>query len=450
MSDDDFFYMGRALTQARNALLGGEVPVGALVVRDGVVLAEGFNSVIACSDPTAHAELCVLRAAGQTIKNYRLNDCTLYVTLEPCPMCWGAIEHARIKRVVFGAYDTQGAWSIRDEVLPVDRQRSASCAPRFQKWVIGGCREEECASLLAHFFASRRLEQKREKTPLREDAIRADPQSRERIPRELWPAVGFYTSALPSLQGLRLHYWTYAGKNGVPENSGTNTATLCLHGPHFWAFQFSPFFLHRHCEGTYYLLDRPGHGWSDKTKHGEEHDLQFQTAVVNEFITNSPDVKNWNLVACEGAAHLALSMAYLLNNINKITLINPKPYPCNNGTSQSEVHAEDKKNAHQNESHSMASQRKYFVRQYGDNKAAIYAALLPYEDIGHIKGWMRYMRARNHSKEQIDASPRTPLTQTDVDVYCHAAQKKPVINFIENYSIKYKIHIYESFSEISI
>jgi tRNA(adenine34) deaminase len=150
-SDADRHYMQRALELARKAEGEGEVPIGALLVRDGEIIGEGWNRPISESDPTAHAEVMALRDAGQRVGNYRLPGSTLYVTLEPCPMCAGAIIHARVQRVVFGAFDPKGgaAGSVFD-LLPSDG--------RFNHRVdaMGGVLEEESGELLRAFFRSRR------------------------------------------------------------------------------------------------------------------------------------------------------------------------------------------------------------------------------------------------------------------------------------------------------
>jgi tRNA(adenine34) deaminase len=148
MTDTDF--MGLALDLAREAATLGEVPVGALIVREGEIVGRGFNRPIGRHDPTAHAEVMALRDAAQRLGNYRLPGCTLYVTLEPCAMCIGAIFHARIARVVFGATDpkTGAAGSVID-LFGVDRLNHHA-------EVVGGVRAEECGALLSGFFAARR------------------------------------------------------------------------------------------------------------------------------------------------------------------------------------------------------------------------------------------------------------------------------------------------------
>ena len=146
----DATFMRAALAQARAAAASGEVPVGAVLVRDGEIIAAGHNAPIASHDATAHAEIAALRAAGQALGSYRLTDTTLYVTLEPCVMCAAAMVHARVRRLVFGAWDPRagGAGSIVNVfTLPGLNHRVD---------VFGGVLMEECAALLQQFFAQRR------------------------------------------------------------------------------------------------------------------------------------------------------------------------------------------------------------------------------------------------------------------------------------------------------
>ena len=142
--------MERALELAATAEAAGEVPVGAVLVRDGQIIAEGANRPIASHDPTAHAEIEALRAGGRVLGSYRLTDTTLYVTLEPCTMCAAAIVHARVRRLVFGAWDPRAgaAGSIVDVfALPGLNHRVD---------VFGGVLAEECGRRLQQFFADRR------------------------------------------------------------------------------------------------------------------------------------------------------------------------------------------------------------------------------------------------------------------------------------------------------
>lgn len=149
--DRDRYWMGRALDLARRAAEAGEVPVGAVLVRDDEVIGEGWNRPISACDPTAHAEVVTLRAAAARVGNYRLVDSTLYVTLEPCPMCAGAIVHARVARVVFGAVDPRaGAAGAVFNLLQSE-------ALNHRAEVTGGVLAEECGALLREFFRARRL-----------------------------------------------------------------------------------------------------------------------------------------------------------------------------------------------------------------------------------------------------------------------------------------------------
>ncbi len=150
MSGADADFMRAALVQAGVARAAGEVPVGAVLVHDERVVAGGSNRPISGCDPTAHAEIEALRAAGRALGRYRLNDSVLYVTLEPCLMCAAAIVHARVRRVVFGAWDPRAgaAGSMLDAfALPGLNHRVD---------VFGGVLEEECSALLRDFFADRR------------------------------------------------------------------------------------------------------------------------------------------------------------------------------------------------------------------------------------------------------------------------------------------------------
>lgn len=146
----DVEFMRRALELAAEAEANAEVPVGAvLATRDGII-AVGANSPIASHDPTAHAEIVALRAAGLAVGNYRMSDCTLYVTLEPCTMCASAIVHARVRRLVFGAWDLRAGAAgstINVFALPGANHRVD---------VFGGVLAEECTAQLARFFAARR------------------------------------------------------------------------------------------------------------------------------------------------------------------------------------------------------------------------------------------------------------------------------------------------------
>jgi tRNA(adenine34) deaminase len=148
--NSDSGYMQQALALARSAAAVGEVPVGAVLVQDGAVIAGGSNRPIAACDPTAHAEIEALRAGARVLGDYRLGGTTLYVTLEPCAMCAAAMVHARVRRVVFGAFDARAG--AAGSMLDVFRLEGFN----HRVEVFGGVLAEECGALLHDFFARRR------------------------------------------------------------------------------------------------------------------------------------------------------------------------------------------------------------------------------------------------------------------------------------------------------
>ena len=142
--------MQRALDEARAAGAAGEVPVGAVVIKDGELVAIGQNRSVRDHDPSAHAEIMALRSAGARLGNYRLEDCEMYVIIEPCAMCAGALVHARLKRLVYGAQDTKGG--AVESVLNVLNHPRLNHRMR----VTGGVLEEECSEMLREFFRAKR------------------------------------------------------------------------------------------------------------------------------------------------------------------------------------------------------------------------------------------------------------------------------------------------------
>jgi len=148
--NEDEKWMSLALEQARKAEEEGEVPVGAILVKDGLLITKAHNQPISTNDATAHAEIQLIRAAGKKLKNYRLTGTSLYVTLEPCAMCLGAIMHARVERVVFGAYDPKTGVCGSSENL-----RDAKCF-NHKINLVSGVMENESKQLLKNFFNSRR------------------------------------------------------------------------------------------------------------------------------------------------------------------------------------------------------------------------------------------------------------------------------------------------------
>lgn len=162
MSDVEF--MRLALAQAAQAEAIGEVPVGAVLVQDGQVIGQGFNQPIHQHDPTAHAEIQCLRMAGQASQNYRLPGTTLYVTVEPCAMCFGAMVHARIDRLVFGATEPKAG------VVESAAKLTEASFFNHQMAVIGGVLADECRDVMVQFFKRRRADHKQQKTVLKQSS----------------------------------------------------------------------------------------------------------------------------------------------------------------------------------------------------------------------------------------------------------------------------------------
>ena len=149
MSTDEF-YMAKALQLAEQAGAIGEVPVGAILVKDGEIVGEGFNQPISGCDPTAHAEIVAMRNAAKNLNNYRLSDCDLYVTIEPCTMCVGAMVHGRIRRVLFGALEPR-AGALQSQLQLMDQSHYNHSI----EWQ-GGVLAQECGDLISSFFRRKR------------------------------------------------------------------------------------------------------------------------------------------------------------------------------------------------------------------------------------------------------------------------------------------------------
>ncbi|MDI1239245.1 MAG: tRNA adenosine(34) deaminase TadA [Polaromonas sp.] len=300
MSDAD--YMQLALAQARQAAEAGEVPVGAVLVRHGQVIATGGNNPINGHDPTAHAEMQALRSAAQAGGNYRLDECELFVTLEPCAMCAGAMLHARLKRVVFGAPDpkTGAAGSVID--LFSNPQLN------HQTRVEGGVLAAECGVLLQDFFRQRRSEQRQETKlnhPLRDDALRTPDSAFAGLPDYPWAPR--YISDLPSLAGLRMHYLD-EGPRALRQAQDDRMTWLCLHGNPAWSYLYRkmiPVFL---AAGDRVVApDLIGFGKSDKPKKDSFHSFTGHRQILLELVERL-DLKNMVLVVQDWGGLLGLTL----------------------------------------------------------------------------------------------------------------------------------------------
>ena len=295
----DAQWMRLALAQAHIAAGAGEVPVGAVVVKDGVVIATGRNAPLRDHDPTAHAEIVALRAAAQRLGNYRLDGCTLYVTLEPCAMCSGAMVHARLARVVYGAADpkTGAAGSVLDLF--------GFTQINHQTQVQGGVLADECGRPLSDFFRQRRGLQKAEalaRHPLRDDALRTPDAAFADLPGYPW--APHYVSDLPSLAGLRLHYLD----EGPANPHDAPRTWLCLHGNPAWSY------LYRHMLPTFLAAgdrvvapDLIGFGKSDKPKKDGAHTFEWHRQVLLE-LTERLDLRRTVLVVQDWGGILGLTL----------------------------------------------------------------------------------------------------------------------------------------------
>ncbi len=302
--DVDEHHMVQALAQAFEAADAGEVPVGAVVIdAQGRVIGRGRNAPVLQHDPTAHAEIAALRQAAAAVGNYRLDRCTLYVTLEPCAMCSGAMLHARLARVVFGAADprTGAAGSVIDLF--------AESRLNHQTEVSGGVLPEKCAELLQGFFRERRTRQR--DLRLNDRAHAPVPQWALRTPDVVLPQqeARAYWTDLPALEGLRLYAREISpgarrdrsihmleaaaavekirAEQGGSESGNPRPlpAWLCLHGAHSWSWRFEAFAQALAGAGERALLiDLPGFGHSDKPKREDFHTLERHVAVLNQWL----------------------------------------------------------------------------------------------------------------------------------------------------------------------
>jgi tRNA(adenine34) deaminase len=269
---DDAHWMALALDEARAAGAAGEVPVGAVLVKDGQLIATGRNTPVASHDPSAHAEIAALRAGAAALGNYRLDGCELFVTLEPCAMCAGAILHARLARVVFGADDpkTGAAGSVVD----LFAQPQLNHRTRVERGVLAA----ESGQLLQTFFQRRRVAARESAQPLRDDALRtADARFAQlRAPASF---TSRYVSDLPSLNGWRMHFLD-EGPRDAP------ATILCLHGPGSWSHWFRH--LVEQPAVRWLVPDLIGFGRSDKPKRDAVHHWAWHRDVLREWLAGEP------------------------------------------------------------------------------------------------------------------------------------------------------------------
>ena len=311
MTDSDFMQL--ALAQASEAFDHGEVPVGAVVVKNGQVIASGRNAPLGQHDPTAHAEIVALRAAAHVLGNYRLEGCTLFVTLEPCAMCSGAMLQARLKRVVFGATDPKTG--AAGSVVNLFGQAQLN----HQTHVQGGVLAEQSTALLQAFFNQRRAQRREESLmnhPLRDDAVRTPDAQFDNLPGYPWQP--HYLSDLPSLADLRMHYLDEGPDppNPVhdrpahdrPAHTSAPITYLCLHGNPAWSYLYRkmiPVFL---AAGSRVVApDLIGFGKSDKPKKDAAHTFTCHRQTLLELVDRL-DLRNVVLVVQDWGGLLGLTL----------------------------------------------------------------------------------------------------------------------------------------------
>lgn len=265
MSDEHWMLL--ALDQAHEAAAAGEVPVGAVLVKNGVLIATGRNTPLHSHDPSGHAEINAMRSGATALGNYRLEGCELFVTLEPCAMCAGAMLHARLARVVYGARDpkTGAAGSV------VDLFSLQQLNHRTR--VTGDVLFDACARVLRTFFHQRRQQARKASRPLRDDALRTPEERFSQLPHQGLQSA--WSTGGPIQRGWQMHWIdTSANGKGVP--------VVCLHGPGQWGY----FFRHlMEIKGVRWIApDLIGFGRSDKPKREAVHDWEWHRDVLLEWL----------------------------------------------------------------------------------------------------------------------------------------------------------------------
>ncbi|MBL8376888.1 MAG: tRNA adenosine(34) deaminase TadA [Burkholderiales bacterium] len=283
--------MRAALAAAERAAEAGEVPVGAVVVHAGRVIATGWNRPVGDCDPSAHAEMVALRAAAQVLGNYRLPEAELFVTLEPCSMCAGAVLQARLKKVTFGAHDAKAgaAGSVVDLF--------AEARINHQTQVEGGLLGEECAILLRDFFAARRTQAK-ERAPM-QDVLRTPDARFADLPG--YPFAPHYIGDLKGYQGLRIHYLDEGPREA-------RLVFLCLHGQPSWSYLYRRMIPVLADAGHRVVApDLIGFGKSDKPVDEARYTFMFHRGMLANLVLRL-DLQNVVLVCQDWGGLLGLTL----------------------------------------------------------------------------------------------------------------------------------------------
>lgn len=287
--------MTLALEEAVLAESAGEVPVGAVVVHKGQVIGRGRNRTRELNDPSAHAEILALRDASQSVGSHRLKGAELFVTLEPCTMCSGAVFHSRLARVVFGAPDAKTGTA--GSVLDLFSQSQLNHHTR----VTGGVLKEECQRILQSFFVLARKRNREEQISLREDALRLDAGALPCLDELTITGSYFHTS-----EGYRIRY---LDSNTV----NSEYILLCIHEFGFWSFQARSLMSRMARRGVRVIVpDLLGHGLSDRPKKSEWHSVRAHVSSLAE-LTKHMDLTPTHIVAIGNANALGTELCSVLN-----------------------------------------------------------------------------------------------------------------------------------------
>lgn len=356
--------MQLALEQARAGERAGEIPVGAAILLDGKVVAVGYNQAISGCDPTAHAEIVAIRAAAKALGNYRLDRCEMYVTLEPCAMCMGAILHSRIAKLYFGAPDpkTGACGSVLN--LPGDSRINHHCE------VAGGISQAQCAQHLTDYFQRLRKDRRISRRPLREDALRLE----KTVLAPFVPnAEPVQRDDLEASKGLGVHVWQH---RHAPSNP--RCLVLCLHGATSWSYIYHDLLsIDIPPDVMVCAIDLPGHGNSDKTKTGTEFDIAFQLGIINALVVQTK-AKTVHIVAQDIGCELGVWLAgENPDRIHGMTFLNPV---CSDFLASADKYKP---------TCSIRSRQQFIAHiadQCGPDQHAIEALCAPYPDAGHMAG----------------------------------------------------------------
>jgi tRNA(adenine34) deaminase len=321
-SESERVKMASALEQAHLALHRGEVPVGAALFLGDELIAKAHNMPVSTHNPCAHAEVLVLQEAGRRLGNYRLSDCTLFVTLEPCVMCAGAILNARIKAVVFGAQDERAG--AAGSVINVFANSTLNAHTQVQSGVMA----QECAKLLVDFFKDRRAQAKalraQSQQYLREDALRPEMHELNLLMRP-WMQEGMrsvHVNDLSSFVGLRMHHWDTQAQalSASPHlaREAPRRTWVCLHGLGSSGAFFAPWAVERARLGERVLMpDLVGFGLSDHLRSPIRIDLETHLLVLQEWFERM-NLSDVHLLSHDWSAQLALRLVPRLKS--KVTV----------------------------------------------------------------------------------------------------------------------------------